>query len=138
MNFKMKQMQKLIQVFLILFLISCQNHSSLSESEKKLIGKYRQSSATHFEILKLKNDYKLETIYHSRRFKDGKDEIKFYESGEWTTSSDTLILHRDRNEILKKFGYPEKQIFLIRDNKLIELEMNYKEELIEMDCFEKK
>jgi hypothetical protein len=80
--------------------------------------------------------HKLETIYQSRYFKDGRNYIKFYESGEWATCADTLIINR--NEILKKFGYPQKQIFLIRGNKLIEHEKNYKGEFIEMDYFEKQ
>jgi hypothetical protein len=123
---------------MILLLISCKNHSLVSESERKLIGKYKLPSHEHFEILKLKDDHKLETIFQTRYFKDGRNYIKFYESGEWATCEDTLILHRDRNVILKRFGYPEKQIFLIRGNKLIELEKNYKGELIEMDYFEKQ
>jgi len=124
----------LIQILGLLIIVSCQTNSKVFESDKKLVGKYKQTSGAHYEIIILGNDYLLTSTFSSR----GYQWQVFNEYGSWKTIGDTLLIRRIRNDTLKKDGYPENQTFLIKDKNLFELEYNYKGELFETTYYFEK
>jgi hypothetical protein len=46
-----------------------------------------------------------------------------------------LLIERTRHEVLKQAGFPAKQKYLIKDDRLFELRKNYKGELLSDDLF---
>jgi hypothetical protein len=127
-------MKTLIQILLFLCLISCNHTLSVTESDKKLLGTYKNGSDNYYEILILEDNYLLYSEFSSRVLAQ---EI-FKENGRWKVKNDTLLIERIRHDVLKEFKFPAKQSFVIKENRLFELRENYKGELLETQIFFEK
>ena len=110
-------------VFLALLLVRCQDDSGIKDSDKFLLGRYRHESGAHYEILELKANYRLNSVYSSRGFQWA----KFQESGSWRTSGDTVIIDRTRHDSLK--GWDTVELLIIKNDKLYEIDTNYNNQL---------
>ncbi len=117
-------MNKQIQIFLFYSscLISCNGKLSGADSDKKFIGKYKQTSGIHYEILDLNENYTL-TSKCSSRILEWK---VFNEIVTCKSINDTLLFERARDVFLKENKFPAKQKFVLIKKRLFEIKESKK------------
>jgi hypothetical protein len=129
----------IIRIFTILtfplFLFTCQLNTDNKEGES-IIGKYKQVSGAHYDIIKFNSDKSLTSKSSSRIF----SWIEINEYGSWKICGDTLKIHRIRHDSLVKQGYNENQEFIIKGERLYEIEKrkSNKEKFLSSYYFEKQ
>ena len=126
--------KNLIPLLSILCVIACNRTPHVNEADEKFTGTYKKGSDNYRETLHLRDNYLLSSEYVSRMFPG---EV-FEENGTWKVMKDTLFIERVRHETLKAVEFPANQKYLIRENKLFEIERNYKGELFKSPFYFEK